>query len=94
MKTSLDTLCAGLSYAMGIDAPKEAHEKNEALCSYVDSAFGGEKADRILMYNPDAIGDWLYRKYPRHHRYRSAFSDGNALGYPRLLRHYVYGRSA
>ena len=28
--------------------------------------FRGEKADRIVMYNPDAIAEWIYRKYPKY----------------------------
>lgn len=62
-KTSLDTLCGALAYAIGVEAPKESAEKNEELAKYVDEIFGGEKADRIFMYNPDAIGQWLYEKY-------------------------------
>ena len=38
-------------------------QKAEAL-SYIDSVFGGEKADRVIMYNPDAIAQWIYEKYP------------------------------
>jgi len=62
---SLDTLCAALCYAMGVDAPKEAAEANTTLTEYVDKAFGGEKADRIVMYNPDAIAQWIWEKYPQ-----------------------------
>ena len=61
---SLDTLCAALSYAMGIDAPEKAAAPDERLTSFVDEKFGGEKADRIFMYNPDAIAEWIYKKYP------------------------------
>ena len=61
---SLDTLCAALAYAMGIEAPACAAEKNEALTAYVDEALRTKKADRIFMYNPDAIAEWIWRKYP------------------------------
>ena len=61
---SLDTLCAALAYAIGIEPPKEAAEKNAALSEFIDRAFGGGKADRIVMYNPDAIGQWIWEKYP------------------------------
>lgn len=64
-KTSLDTLCGALSYAMGIEPPKEAAEPCKALTDYIDKIFGGEKADRIFMYNPDAIAEWIYEKYPQ-----------------------------
>ena len=54
-EVSLDTLCAALAEIMGIPAPKEAAEANKTLVGYAEKAFGGKKADRIFMYNPDAI---------------------------------------
>ena len=62
-KDSLDTICAALAYAMGIEPPKLAAEKNAELVNYVDKMFDGERADRIVMYNPDAIAQWIYQKY-------------------------------
>ena len=61
---SLDTLCAGLCYAMGIEAPDSAAQANGELCAYVDSVLGSERADRVIMYNPDAVAQWVYEKYP------------------------------
>ena len=63
---SLDTLCVALAYAMGIDAPKYAAPKNGELVNYIDKVFDGEKADRVVMYNPDAIAQWIYQKYPEY----------------------------
>ena len=62
---SLDTLCAALAYTMGIEAPKQAHEASAELVEYVDKSFDGRRADRIFMYNPDAIAQWVYEKYPQ-----------------------------
>lgn len=61
---SLDTLCAALAYAMGIEAPVQAAPASPELCAYVDQALEGRKADRILMFNPDAIAQWVWEKYP------------------------------
>ena len=61
---SLDTVCAALAYAMGIEPPEHAAEKNRALSDYIDKVFGGEKADRVVMFNPDAVARWIYEKYP------------------------------
>ena len=61
---SLDTICAALAYAMGVNPPEFAAEKNADLSEYIDSVFGKEKADRVIMYNPDAIAQWIYEKYP------------------------------
>lgn len=63
-KTSLDEVCAGLCYAMGIEPPKEANAPSEEFCKFIAEAFGGEKVDRIFMYNPDAVAQWIYEKYP------------------------------
>ena len=37
--TSLDTVCAALTYAMGIDKPKQAAIKNQIISDYVDKIF-------------------------------------------------------
>ncbi|MBQ6845902.1 MAG: hypothetical protein IJO61_02110 [Oscillospiraceae bacterium] len=61
---SLTSVCASLAYAMGVDAPANAEKASDVLCNYIDEAFGGKKADRVFMYNPDAIAQWLVEKYP------------------------------
>lgn len=63
--TSLDTLCASLCYALGIEKPAYAAEPAQELTAYIDERLNGKKADRIFMYNPDAIGQWVYEKYPQ-----------------------------
>ena len=67
-KDSLDTVCSALAYAMGIETPSFAAKKNEELANYIDQVFDGEKADRVVMYNPDAIAQWIYQKYPEYLR--------------------------
>ena len=74
-KNSLDTLCAALAYAIGIEAPEKAAAPNPDLVAYIDEIFGGEKADRIFMYNPDAIGEWIYRKYSHFCKEATACTD-------------------
>lgn len=64
-ETSLDRLCGALCYAMGIDAPEKAAEPSEELVAYVNEQMGAEKVDRIFMYNPDAVAEWIYEKYPQ-----------------------------
>lgn len=63
-KNSLDSLCGALAYGIGVETPACAAAANRDLCDYVDKMLGGEKVDRIFMYNPDAIGQWIYEKYP------------------------------
>ncbi len=67
-KNSLDTICATLAYAMGVEPPKFAAPKNFDLANYIDKVFDGEKADRVVMYNPDAVAEWIYKKYPQFFR--------------------------
>ena len=52
---SLDTLCAALCYAMGIEAPEKAAAPSPELCRYVDEKLQGKKVDRIVMYNPNTV---------------------------------------
>ncbi|MBQ6551459.1 MAG: alkaline phosphatase family protein [Lachnospiraceae bacterium] len=63
-ETSLDTVAAAICYAMGIDPPEFAAGTNPVLRSYVDEKLHGEKCSRVLMYNPDAVAEWICRKYP------------------------------
>ncbi len=63
-RRSLDTLSAALAYAMKIDAPECAAEANFELKAFIDEKLGESGADRIFMYNPDAIAQWVAEKYP------------------------------
>lgn len=72
---SLDTICATLTYAMGIDAPEKSADKNESLARYIDASFSGQKADRIFMYNPDAVAEWIYKKYSHLIKEVTAITD-------------------
>lgn len=62
---SLDSLCAALAQAMGIEAPAQAAPPVAPLTEYVSRHFGGKPVDRIFMYNPDAIAQWISEKYPQ-----------------------------
>ena len=62
--TPLASLTAALAYAMGVEPPKHAAAANKDLTDYIDRALKGEKADRVFIYNSDAIGQWLIKKYP------------------------------
>ena len=62
----LDQLCAALAYATGVDTPSTAAPADPRLVEYVDKALGSQKADRLIMYNPDAIAQWIYEKYPEY----------------------------
>lgn len=74
-ETSVDTLCAALAGIMGIPAPQSAAPANGALMEYADKVFGGGKADRVFMYNPDAIAQWIYEKYSQLFREADAHTE-------------------
>ncbi|MBQ3865914.1 MAG: alkaline phosphatase family protein [Clostridia bacterium] len=63
-RESITSVCAALCAGMGIEPPKEAAPANEALTAYLAQQLAGEKLDRVIMYNPDAIGEWVMEKYP------------------------------
>lgn len=74
-QNSLDTICAALAYAFGITPPKYAAPKNADLAHYIDEIFAGQKADRVVMYNPDAVAQWIYQKYPNLFEDAKAHTD-------------------
>ena len=74
-KNSLDTICGALAYAIGVEKPNQAADKNPELSAFIDKAFDGEKVDRIVMYNPDAIAEWIYKKYPHFFDDVKKYSD-------------------
>ena len=59
----IDSLCSAYAYAMGVEAPGSAAPAHPALTAYEDKAFEGRKADRLFLYNPDAIALWIWEKY-------------------------------
>lgn len=54
---------ATLLDAMDIEKGKDMADKNECVIRQMNARFRGEKADRLLLYNPDAVALWLYQKY-------------------------------
>ena len=67
---SLASVCASLAYALDVEAPECAGKASDELCRYIDNAFDGKKADRVFMYNPDAIAQWVIEKYPEVFSFR------------------------
>ena len=59
---SMAGIAASLAYALDIPAPQCAHAPIEQMQNLVGMLPGG-KADRLLMYNPDAVAMWLFQKY-------------------------------
>lgn len=48
---------------MGIMPPVCASPANRELIKYIDSRLKDQRLDRVFIYNPDAIGKWIFEKY-------------------------------
>lgn len=64
---SLTGVARSLANAMQIEAPELSEASNAAMDNLVKHVLGGEKVDRVLMYNPDAVALWLYQKYTHYY---------------------------
>ncbi len=54
---------ATVAAMMQFPAPKAAAEPNPAVVQTAERLLSGKPVERCLLYNPDAIGLWLYQKY-------------------------------
>ena len=61
---SICSVCASLCDAMGMEAPEKAAPPNGDLSYFIGKTFNTEKVDRLILYNPDAVAQWLYEKHP------------------------------
>ena len=59
----ISSVASSLSEIMGIEAPASAGAANPAFVKMAETAFAGRKADRVLMYNPDAIAHYIFARY-------------------------------
>ncbi len=55
--------CRTICELMGIEAPEKADNANRIVTEAAKAVLGDSKAERILLYNPDAIALWLFQKY-------------------------------
>lgn len=63
--TCLTRSAATMSACLGIDAPEKAEEGLSFLSDLLIEKMGGT-AERSLFFHPDAVAQWLWRKYPRY----------------------------
>lgn len=60
---SLTRLAASVATAMAITPPREADSAVPQVQALVQNNAKSGKAERVLLFNPDAIGQWLYQRY-------------------------------
>ncbi|MFC2822024.1 MAG: hypothetical protein ACTTJW_00670 [Sphaerochaeta sp.] len=61
---SVTQMVATLCEVLGVEKPFQAASSIPMAKDWLTDRLQGRKADRILVYNPDCIGDWHWRKYP------------------------------
>ncbi len=54
---------ATVAALMGFSMPQGADAPNETVLAAAGRYFGEDRAERVLLYNPDAIALWLYQAY-------------------------------
>lgn len=59
---SLTHFAATIASAYGIEPPKLADKKLDDVCDKIRALAGGP-IDRVVIYNPDAVAQWLTVKY-------------------------------
>jgi predicted AlkP superfamily pyrophosphatase or phosphodiesterase len=59
----LTQTAATITQAMGLKKPKLAGEPIEPVLTMVGNRSRSGHAQKVLIYNPDAIAQWLYQKY-------------------------------
>ena len=59
----LTSVAPTVAEIMGMEASESMAEKNSILLKLAEKKLGGKKADRAVLYNPDAVAMWLYQKY-------------------------------
>ncbi len=60
---SLTRLAASIAQAMGVEPPKQAEQPIPQVEALVAGQSRSGKAQRVLIFNPDAVGQWLYQRY-------------------------------
>jgi len=62
-QTPLTRFAATVARLAGVEAPACAAEPIEWVCDQL-TAICRDRIDRVFIHNPDAVGMWLYQKYP------------------------------
>lgn len=63
-----DSICitsaaASVCEIMGVECGPKFEKSNPVVTALAEKKFKGGKADRAVLYNPDAVALWLYQRY-------------------------------
>ena len=56
----ISSVCATVLKLLGVDVPENIDTPNDDIFKFTD------RADKVVLYNPDAVAWWLYEKYPQY----------------------------
>lgn len=56
----ISSVCASVLKLLGVSYPESIDSENNEILKFC------QKADRAVIYNPDAVALWLYEKYPKY----------------------------
>lgn len=56
----ISSVCASVLKMLGVDIPEGIDTPNEEILKFAG------KADKVVLYNPDAVAWWLFEKYPQY----------------------------
>ena len=59
----ITSVAASVCKALGVECDPKFEKSNPIVDALVNKKFGNEKADRAVLYNPDAVALWLYQRY-------------------------------
>lgn len=60
---SITGTAATIATLLGAESPRCAEKPISHVLEFALRAFGKARADRVFMYNPDAIAMWIFQKY-------------------------------
>ena len=59
----LTSVNASVLKLAGIGVPEAVASPNPVITALAEKKLGGKPVDRAVLYNPDAVGLWIYQKY-------------------------------
>ena len=77
----ISSVCATTMKMFEMDIPEEIASPDKTIVSLKEKLLGDKPVDRAVIYNPDAVGLWLYMKYTDMF---SGVSTRSSLALPRL----------
>lgn len=60
---SMTQFSATIANALGAEVPRQADHSISLVDALMERKLHGKKVDRVLIYNPDCVGMWIYQKY-------------------------------